>query len=236
MNSWFPGRLIGGTALLVAPLVWFAGFLLRYLIPLLALTPEQRDWAGRQPFAGPGQLAAYATDPALVTLAYAVFALGAVLLFPAFVALAHLAGGRLAYWGATFVVAGLFARFYFAGVDQTAVQLTEVIGLDQATKAVMTEYTDISYGPWRVPVWCSVGQYLGSLLLAVGAWRTGVLGTGRAIAVLLPGLTWMGVLKESTLPDVVCTALMCAALVPLGIQVLRGRLPERGSRPKALSW
>ncbi|MFI6602337.1 hypothetical protein ACIBHX_39315 [Nonomuraea sp. NPDC050536] len=87
---------------------------------------------------------AYTSAPALVTLTYAVFALGAVLLFPAFVALARWAGGGLAFWGATLLVAGLLARLYFAGADQTAFQLTEVIGRDQATYAIMKEYVDIS--------------------------------------------------------------------------------------------
>ncbi|WP_345145982.1 hypothetical protein [Nonomuraea rubra] len=82
-------------------------------------------------------------------------ALGAILLFPAFVALAQRVGGGLAFWGAALLVAGLFARLYFAGADQTAFQLTEVVGLEQATNAIMKEYVDISYGPWRVPVWAS---------------------------------------------------------------------------------
>jgi hypothetical protein len=236
VNTYFPGRWIGGATLVLGPVVLCAGYLLRYLSTVTALTPQQQAWAEAQPFAAYGQLLAYTSDPALLTLSYAVFALGAVLLFPAFVALAQRVGGGLAFWGATLLVTGLFARLYFTGAEQAAFQLTEVIGLDQATNAIMKEYTDISYGPWRVPVWASVGQYAGSLLLAVAAWRSGVFGTARAAMLLLAGGTWMGVLKGASIPDVLVTALLCVALVPLGVRVLRDRLPVPPGRPKLLSW
>ncbi|MBF8189674.1 hypothetical protein ITP53_28870 [Nonomuraea sp. K274] len=142
----------------------------------------------------------------------------------------------LAFWGATLLVAGLFARLYFAGADQTAFQLTEVIGLDQATNAITKEYADVSYGPWRVPVWASVGQYAGSLLLAIAVWRSGLFGTARAVMLLLAGGTWMGVLKGASIPDVLVTVLLCVALVPLGVRVLRDRLPTPAGRSKVLSW
>ncbi|MEV0196553.1 hypothetical protein [Nonomuraea sp. NPDC050691] len=223
MNTHFPGRWIGGVTLALGPVVMCAGYLLRYVSSVVALTPQQQAWAETQPFAAYGQLLAYTSEPALLTLSYAVFALGALLLFPAFVALAQEVGGRLAFWGATLLVAGLFARLYFAGADQTAFQLTEVVGLDQATNAIMKEYVDISYGPWRIPVWASVGQYAGSLLLAVAAWRSRLFGVGRAVMLLLAGGTWMGVLKGASIPDVLVTALLCVALVPLGVRMLRGR-------------
>ncbi|MGW0192331.1 hypothetical protein [Nonomuraea sp. NPDC003201] len=236
MATPFPGRWIGGVTLIVGPMIMCAGYLLRYLSTATALTPQQQAWAEAQPFAAFGQLLAHTSAPALLTLSYAVFALGALLLFPAFVALAQQVGGHLAQWGATLLVIGLFARLYFAGADQTAFQLTEAIGLDQATSATMKEYVDISYGPWRVPVWASVGQYAGSLLLAIAAWRSGLFGTARAVMLLLAGGTWMGVLKGSSIPDVLVTGLLCVALVPLGARMLRDRLPTTTSRPKALSW
>ncbi|MFI7452185.1 hypothetical protein ACIBQX_32140 [Nonomuraea sp. NPDC049714] len=236
METSFPGRWIGGVTLVLGPVVLCAGYLLRHLSSTTVLTSQQQAWAEAQPFAAYGQLLAYASQPALLTLAYAVFALGVVLLFPAFIALAQRVGGGLASWGAALLVAGLFARLYFAGADQTAFQLTEVLGLDQATNAIMKEYVDISYGPWRVPVWASVGQYAGSLLLAIAAWRSGVLGTARAVMLLLAGGTWMGVLKAASVPDVLVTVLLCVALVPLGVQVLRERSPAPSGRPQVLSW
>ncbi|GAA3702660.1 hypothetical protein GCM10022224_080580 [Nonomuraea antimicrobica] len=236
MNMHFPGRWIGGVTLILGPVVLCAGYLLRYLSSTTALTPQQQAWAETKPFAAYGQLLAYTSAPALLTLSYAVFALGAVLIFPAFIALAQRVGSGLAFWGATLLVAGLFARLYFTGADQTAFQLTEVLGLDQATNAIMKEYVDISYGPWRVPVWASVGQYAGSLLLAIAAWRSGIFGTARALMLLLAGGTWMGVLKAASIPDVLVTVLLCVALVPLGTQVLRERLSAPTGRSKVLSW
>ncbi len=236
MTTHFPGRWIGGATLVLGPVVLCAGYLLRHLSTITALTPQQRAWAEARPFAAYGQLLAYVSDPALLTLAYAIFALGALALFPAFVALAQRVGGGLAFWGATLLVAGLFARLYFAGADQTAFQLTEVLGPGQATNAIMREYVDISYGPWRVPVWASAGQYAGSLLLAVAAWRSGVFGTARAVMVLLAGGTWMGVLKGASIPDVLVTGLLCVALVPLGVRMLQDRLTIPAGRPKVLSW
>ncbi|SEG30386.1 hypothetical protein SAMN05444920_102511 [Nonomuraea solani] len=236
MNTSFPGRWIGGVTLVLGPVVFCAGFLLRYLGTTTALTPEQVVWAEKQPFAAYGEFVAYVSDPALLTLAYAVFALGALLLFPAFVALGQMVGGGLAYWGATLLVVGLFARLYFAGADQTAFQLTEALGLDQARSAVMKEYVDISYGPWRVPVWASVGQYAGSVLLAIAAWRTGLFGTARAVMVVLAGGVWMGVLKGASPGDVVVVTMLCVALVPLGVGMLRDRLPVQTGRSKVLSW
>ncbi|TDC10760.1 hypothetical protein E1267_03205 [Nonomuraea longispora] len=236
MNTFFPGRWIGGVTLILGPVALCAGYLLRYVSTATALTSQQHAWAEAQPFAAYGQLLAYTSEPALLTLSYAVFALGAVLLFPAFIALAGCVGGELAFWGAALLVVGLFARLYFAGADQTAFQLTEVLGLDQATHATMKEYVDISYGPWRVPVWASVGQYAGSLLLAIAAWRSGVFGTARSLMVLLAGGTWMGVLKGASIPDVLVTGLLCVALLPMGAQVLRERLPAPTGRSKLLSW
>ncbi|NUR91311.1 MAG: hypothetical protein HOY71_45180 [Nonomuraea sp.] len=217
----FPGRFIGGITLILGPLVWLAGFALRYYATETVLPLPQREWAARQEFAAPGQLAAYVADPALLTASFALFAAGAALLFPAFVALAQLVRTQLAYWGATLVVVGLFARFYFAGADQTAFRLTEPLGLGTTTNAVMSQYVDIAYGPWLVPVMCSVGQYAGTLVLAVAAWRSGYFGIWRSLLLLASGTTWVGVLKASTLPDVAVTVLMCVVLVPVGVRLLR---------------
>lgn len=232
-----PGRWIGGVALILAPLVWFTGLLLRHLV-LRDFTPEQIEFFDRQPFAAPGQLAAYAADPAFVTAAYSLFALGAILQFAAFLALAKIAAAKapaLAAWGMTLLVAGLFARLYFAGVDLTAFELVGASGLDQATKTVMDNYVDLSYGLWRIPVTASVGQFAGGLLLAIAAFRTGTFGTGRALLFLWPCTIWMGVLKESDLFGVLGAAAVCLALVPLGLQVLRNR-PAAETKPRLLGW
>ncbi|WP_214409661.1 hypothetical protein [Sphaerisporangium fuscum] len=187
-------------------------------------------------------------NPALVTAAYACFAAAALLLFPAVVTLARVVAARsprLAFWGGTLVVVSLFARLYFTGVEQTAFQLVEAQGLRRATEFVMSTYVDISYGPWRVPVTASACQYLGMLLLGIGAFRSGTFGSGRLLLFLLAGTLWVGVLKESPLSDVPCYVSLCLVLVPLGVRVLRDAVPElRTESPAAaergplrlLSW
>ncbi|MFC4591194.1 hypothetical protein [Sphaerisporangium corydalis] len=216
--------------LVIGPVGWFAGLLLRYLVLHSGtFTSEQLAWFREQPFAAPSQLAAYAREPALVTAGYAVFCAGAVLLCPAIVTLARVIATRcprLAFWGAGLFVLGLFSRLYFTGVEQTLFQLTGRLGLDRTTGLAMDAYVDISYGPWLVPVLCSAGAYPGTLLLAVGAYRSGTFGPVRCLLLLGWGTLWGGVLKESLLSDVVVAGLAWLAFVPLGVQVLRGRLPD----------
>lgn len=230
VNAWVPGRYIGGAALIAGPLVWFAGLLVRHLAAEAAdFTPQQQAWFDAQTFDAPEQLAAYVQHPALVTAGYALLAGGAVLLFPAAITFARIVATRsphLAFWGGTLFVASLFARLYFAGVDRTAFQLVDKLGLRQATDFVLESYVDLSYGLWRIPVTVSVGTILGMLLLAIGAYRAGLLGVGRCLLLVLPGIG-MGVLKESDLiTGVLFGAALCLVLIPMGINVLRNRYPE----------
>ncbi|WP_202637681.1 hypothetical protein [Bailinhaonella thermotolerans] len=236
--GWFPGRLIGGAALVAAPLVWSAGLLLRHLAARPDLfTPAQRAGFAAQPFAAPAQLAAYAADPALVTAGYACFAAGAILLCPALLALAGLTrarGSRIAALGGVLATVGLFSRLYWAGVDHTAFHLVDRLGLEQATRLVMDGYVEISYGPWRVPITAAFGLYLGWLLLGVAAARAGVFGTGRLLLFLWSGTLWTGVLKESGPFDgVASSAALGLVLVPLGVAVLRGAIPAAPAAPGA---
>ncbi|HEY2062244.1 MAG TPA: hypothetical protein VGH57_27980 [Amycolatopsis sp.] len=238
-NAWFPGRVIGGAALVAGPLLWWTGLLLRYLgLHSGAFSAEQLAEFSRQPFAAPSQLAAYLENPTLVTAGYACFAAGALLLCPAFATLARIVAPRasaLAYWGGTLVILGLFARLYHAGVDQAAFQLAAAQGLDRATEFVLGNYASISYGPWRVGVVASACQYLGMLLLAIGAFRSGTFGTGRCLILLWSGTLWGGVLKAARLPDLFEYGALALVLVPLGVLVLRDRVPD--ARPlRILSW
>lgn len=246
-NAWFPGRLIGGAALVAGPLVWWTGLLLRYLgLHSGAFSAEQLAAFARQPFAAPSQLAAYLANPALVTAGYACFAAGALLLCPAFATLARIVAKRapaLACWGGTLVILGLFARLYDAGADQFAFHLAVSQGLAPATDLVLGNYAGISYGPWRVAVVASACQYPGMLLLAIGAFRSGTFGTGRCLILLWAGTLWGGVLKAANLPDLFEYGALGLVLVPLGLLVLRDRVAELRAEPdlharplRILSW
>ena len=105
-GAWFPGRWIGGTALLVAPLLWLTGMVLRYAgLRGAGFDQSYLIWLAQQPFAAPGQLAAYEQNRSVVVAGYAVLAgacIVGVLAFCAFAkivaerspVLAQLGGGR----------------------------------------------------------------------------------------------------------------------------------------------
>lgn len=229
-NAWVPGRFIGGTTMIIGPLVWFAGLLVRYLAVHVAdLTPEQRARFDAQNFAAPRELAAYAQEPALVTAGYALFAGGTILLFPAVLTFARIVAARcprLAWWGGTIFGASLFARLYYSGIDLTAFQLVDTLGLQQATEVVLESYAELSYGLWRIPVTGALGALVGIVLLTIGAFRSGTIGLGRGVLLLSFGWVFMGVLKQS---DLIFGVLgggvaICVVFIPLGIAVLRDRI------------
>ncbi|WP_020501522.1 hypothetical protein [Sciscionella marina] len=238
-----PARLIGGVALLIAPLVWFTGLLLRYLVPYAAGFGDARlAWFDRQTFAFPKELAAYAADPGFVVAAFAVFALAALLLMPAVNALGRPIASRSG-WVAWFAVLGVAmmmfsfaARFYRAGVDHTAFMLVRAQGLDAATNTIAQHYVDISYGPWNLATLAHFLQYPGALLLGLAAWNTGILGTARVLLWFYTWTIWGGVLKESEVADLVGAGTLCVVLIPLGVRFLRDRVPVAGSRSSWLSW
>lgn len=81
------------------------------------------------------------------------------------------------------------ARLYFSGVDRTAFELTDALGLQEATRIILDSYVDLSYGLWRIPVTASAGSIVGMLLLALGAFRASTLGLGRCV--LLVAFGWL---------------------------------------------
>ncbi|MEU3071961.1 hypothetical protein [Streptomyces laurentii] len=214
--SGFPGRWVGGTAMVLGPLLMLAGALLRV----------------RVPFFYPDQLAAYQDHPTLMASAYGLFAAGTVLLWPAAAVLAARIGARSAgwgLWGGTLVVFGLFARTFHAGVDHEAFQLARSQGAVAATEAVSA-----GYGAFHVFATLNLAILAGWIVLALGAWRTRVLGPVRAAALGLTAMLPLGVLKGTTPLSLVALAGLCAGLVPLGLALLReGPRPRRAT---VLRW
>ena len=142
--------------------------------------------------------------------------------------LARIAAGTspvLAHLGATCVVASLFGRLYFSGVDLTVFRLVDALGLDAATEFVLDDYVELSYGLWYIPVTASAGALVGGVLLSLGALRAGVLGLVRCVLLLAWAWTFLGVLKESDVGSIQGATALCVVLVPIGVQVLRGRIP-----------
>jgi hypothetical protein len=227
-NAWVPGRVIGGTALVLGPLLWLVALILRHLGHRLStFTPEQSAWLAQQEFAAPAQLAAYAQHPDLVTAGYALFAGACVVLAFGVLTLTRIVATTspvLAHLAAIGIVGSLFGRLYYSGVDLTAFRLVDPLGLETATTFVLDNYVDLSYGLWYIPVTASAGALVGGVLLALAAFRAGVLGLVRCVLLLAWAWTFLGVLKEADAGAIQGAIALGAVLVPIGIQVLRDRV------------
>jgi hypothetical protein len=209
-DYWFPGRWIGGAALILGPLLLLTGTLLR--LPFHFFFPQQ--------------LAAVAGHHDQMVAAYTAFVAGNVVLWPAVVSLARTIGltkPGWAAWGGTLVVFGLFERTFHAGIDHLAFQLVERRGLESAT-----EFVADSYQGMHVFQYLSFTILVGWLVLAVGAYRSGALGVVRSIALASMALLPLGVLKGAEPLSVVGTAGLCVAFLPMGFRLLReGPKPGR---------
>ncbi|MBP2708222.1 hypothetical protein JOL79_31030 [Microbispora sp. RL4-1S] len=213
----FPGRWVEGSGLLLGPVLMLTGVLLR------------ADVDGFFP----SQLAAFAVSPGRMSLSYSAFAAGNVLLWPAVIALVRrvwVARPRWALWGGTLVMFGLFARAFHAGINHLAFQLVRVQSLEAAQKAIAD-----SYGAFHVFHTLSFAIFFGWIVLAVGAWRAGVLGIARSVALASMSALPIGVLKGTGPMSVVAAVGLCLALVPLGVRVLTdGPAPRWWAYPLAL--
>ncbi|HTE02009.1 MAG TPA: hypothetical protein VK668_22125 [Mucilaginibacter sp.] len=199
---WFPGKYVGGISLILAPVVFLAGILLRIQFH----------------FFFPDQLSAYKSQPGLIFASYSLFLAGNILLWPAIVSLAHLIGQKKpnwAIWGASLVLFGLFARAFHAGVDHMAFQIAGTQNVKLATQIVAD-----SYGGFHVAHLLSGTIMFGWIVLAIGAYLSGVLNAYRAIALGLMSILMMGVLKGTSYTSVAAALGLCIALVPLGVQML----------------
>ncbi|MFI7295156.1 hypothetical protein [Streptomyces sp. NPDC050121] len=159
---------MGGTAMVLGPLLMRTGALLR----------------ARFHFFYPDQLVAYERHPTLMATAYGLFAAGNLLLWPAVAVVAARIGTRSAgwgLWGGALGMFGLFARAFHAGVDHLALSLVRSQGVGPATEAVSA-----GYGAFHVFATLNLAILAGWIVLALGAWRTRVLGPVCAAAL---GLT-----------------------------------------------
>ena len=147
-GAWFPGRWGGAAALLLTPLLWLIGMVLRYAgLRAAGFDQSYLTWLAQQPFAAPGQLAAYEQSRSVVIAGYAVLVAACIVGVLTFCTFAKIAAERspvLAHLGGAAVVMSLSARSYFAGVDMTAFRLVDALGLEAATAIVMGSYVELS--------------------------------------------------------------------------------------------
>ncbi|TQL70586.1 hypothetical protein FB381_4525 [Nocardioides albertanoniae] len=199
----FPGRWVGAAGMMLGPVLMLVGALLRVEVP----------------FFFPEQLAGYAREPVLMATAYGFFATGSVLLWPAVALLAARISDRSpgwAVWGGTLATFGLFARAFHAGTDHMAFRLVDAHGPVAATETVAS-----GYAAFHIFSVLNVAILVGWIVLAVGAWLTGVLGPVRSLALGSMAALPIGVLKGTTPMSLVALTGLCIALVPMGVGLLR---------------
>ncbi|SEP80010.1 hypothetical protein SAMN05216188_101528 [Lentzea xinjiangensis] len=198
----FPNGWIGGTALVVGPVLLLVGTLLR--------SPFN--------FFFPDQLRAVAEHPQLMKAAYTAFLAGNVVMWAAVACLVQRIGRerpRWAAWAGVLVTVGLFGRVFHAGVDHAAFTATGHLGVNGATELVAA-----GYGALHLFSFLSFTIVFGWFVLAAGAYRSGVLGPVRAVALAAAGLLPLGVLKGTEVVSIIGTVGVCVACVPLGVHVL----------------
>lgn len=205
----FPGRWLGGAAMLLGPLALLTGVLSR----------------ARYHFFFPDQLRGYVETPGLMTAASSCFIAGYVLLWPAVALIVRrvsTVSPGWALWGGMLVYLGIAARAFHAGVDHLAFQLAAIHGADSAT-ATLTR----AYPAFHVFHVATAALFFGWIVLAIGAWRARVIGPVSAVALALTSALPIGVLKGTTPSSVVAAVGLCVALLPLGVRTLRD-----GPRPR----
>ena len=215
-GRWFPGRWIGGTSLVLGPLLLLCGVILR--LPYHFFFPQQ--------------LEAFESHPGRITAAYSLFVAGNVILWPAVATLAQLISGNRpgwALWGGTLATLGLFARTFHAGADHLAFQLVRTRDLTLATQVVGE-----SYGAFHIFHSLSPAIMSGWIVLAIGGYLSGTVGLCRSIALGLMAAVPLGVLKGTSAMSVIGTTGLCVAFLPLGFQVLLAN--PRPSAKVALKW
>ena len=209
----FPGRWVGGVCLILGPILALTGALLRIQFHFFA----------------PQQLQAYEAHPHLLTAAYSAYSISWVVLCLGILALVHCIAAwnrNWAFWGGVLTLLGLFNRTFNAGVDHMAFQMVSVLGADQAFTVVSD-----TYRAFHVFRYLNGSTMLGWPLLAIGAYRAGVLGPVRSPVLALMVMLPFGTLKGTEIRSIAIIGL-CVALVPLGVRILRDA-PPLSRRAKA---
>src|SRR5205085_10289722 len=118
---------------------------------------------------------------------------------------------QLALWGGTFVMLGLFARTFQAGINHLAFQLVVIDGLDHATNTIAT-----SYGAFNILATLNGTIMFGWIIMAAGAYLSRTFGLIRSIGLGLMGALMSGALKGTTIFAIVAAVGLCIAFVSLG--------------------
>lgn len=173
-------------------------------------------------FFAPQQLQAFESNPRLLTAAYSTYWIGVVTLCLGVLLLVHRIAEwnrTWAFWGGALAVIGLFNRIFSAGVDHMAFQMVTVLGPDRAFTVVSD-----TYRAFHVFRFTNGAVMLGWPVLAIAAYRAGILGKARSAALALMFMLPMGTLKGTEIRSIALIGL-CVALVPMGVRTLRDGPP-----------
>jgi len=157
--------------------------------------------------------------------------LGCLFLWPGIITLVRFIGRKhpvLAIWGGMFTILGLMGRVFHGGIDHLAFQLVNVQSLELAVKAVSD-----SYHAFHIVRYFNGMMMFGWVLLAIGAYRSRLLGFFRSAALASMFFFPLGTLKGTRFESPFLILGLCIALVPLGIKVLCDGPPPSG---KATIW
>lgn len=202
-NQLLPGRWLGGIAMILGPILLLCGVVIRI----------------QYNFFFPDQLEAFINSATLVTISYNAFLAGNIIMWPAILTLVNYIGIRcpkLAFWGGVFVVFGLFARTFHAGIDHLAFQIVNVQSVELATNIVAE-----SYGAFHIISTLNLAIMVGWIILAVGSYRSKVLNIYYSIGLSLMSTLPLGVLKGTTSFSILSTGGLCVALIPFGVKLIK---------------
>ncbi|MEO4053908.1 hypothetical protein [Solibacillus sp. CAU 1738] len=212
----FPGKWVGGVSMILGPIFLFVGVILRFKFN----------------FFFPDQLEAFESSSILMTISYSLFLAGNILLSLGIITLTNLIyqhSPAIAIWGGIFVVFGLFARAFHAGIDHLAFQIVNIKNV-----AVATDIVAKSYGAFHIISTLNGAIMFGWIILAIGAYRANVLNIFQAICLALMSALPLGVLKGTTIFSIIATLGLCVAIIPLGIKILKSG--PQPSVQKIIAW
>lgn len=204
LQNSFPGPRLAGVAFVLAPFFLAAG--------AYFLQPTDPD--------ATSYILSYRPDASRVGLGLNLFLTGVVFAALAGVTLARLIAAKrplLASIGGFLILAWAASAPFFGGIQYVDVPLASVV--DDATARTVGE----AAGFIPIPVLVgTIGLLAGWTTLAVGAWRAGILGIARSVALASVCLVPVAVaFAGQPLLAVVPFVGMAIALVPLGIDLLR---------------
>jgi hypothetical protein len=172
----------------------------------------------------PAQLAAYAAHPVRWQWAYAVWTVGLICLWPAFLAIVSLISRSRPWLGrvtGALAFTGLMVNAFYEGVNHLAFELVKVHGVGLAT-----DFVARTYGWFSLPYALTWTDNLAWILLAVGAWRIRLIGPLPALGIAFMATHASGVLKGYNPLGVTADLLLLAAFTAVAIRLVRAR-PEQ---------